>query len=141
VAGPEPATPKGKAQLGSAIAFKAVRLTTAARALEASTSMLTQALQLAPYIAIASGILLGTTIAVICYRQRVRNADSGARRASMSSILERWRPLLHGRWSLPPAVIIHDPGAAKPHDLDDPFFDNRVQELVGTTIANAARKT
>ena len=103
--------------------------------------MLTQALQLAPYIAIASGILLGTTIGVICYRQRNRDADSGGSlRAPISSIFEKWRPLLHGRWSSSPAVIIHDPGASKPHDLDDPFFDKRVQELVGTTIANAARK-
>ena len=104
-------------------------------------SMLTQALQLTPYIAIASGILLGTTIGVICYRQRNRDAGSGeAWRGSMSSIFQRWRPLLRGRWSTPPAVIIHDPNSSKPHDLDDPFFDRRVQELVGAMIAKAARK-
>ena len=103
--------------------------------------MLTQALQLTPYIAIASGILLGTTIGVICYRQRNRDAGSGgSSRVSILSIFKKWRPLLRGRWSLPPAVIIHDPSSAKPHDLDDPFFDRRVQELVGATIAKAARK-
>jgi hypothetical protein len=32
-----------------------------------SMSMLTHALQLTPYAAIASGILLGATIGVICY--------------------------------------------------------------------------
>jgi hypothetical protein len=40
-------------------------------------SMLAQALQLAPYVAIASGILLGTTIGIICYRQCNRDAGSG----------------------------------------------------------------
>jgi hypothetical protein len=35
-------------------------------------------------------------------------------------------------------VIIHDPAAAEPHDLDDPLFDRKVQERVGAEIAKAA---
>jgi hypothetical protein len=103
--------------------------------------MLTQALQLAPYVAIASGILLGTTIGVICYRTAQSRCRSGdAWRVSISSIFQKWRPLLRGTWSAPPAVIIHDSNSPKPHDLDDPFFEGRVQELVGATIAKAACK-
>jgi len=37
-------------------------------------------------------------------------------------------------------VIVYDPALSKPHDLDDPFFDSKVQERVGTAIANATRK-
>ena len=39
-----------------------------------------------------------------------------------------------------PEVVVHDPAAAKPHDLDDPFFDRKVQERMGAAIAKAARK-
>jgi hypothetical protein len=104
-------------------------------------STLTQALQLTPYIAIASGILLGGTIGLICYRQRNRDAGSGASwRASASGIFGKCRSLLRGRRASPSDVIIHDPHASKPHDLDDPFFDRRVQEVVGAMIAKAARR-
>jgi hypothetical protein len=104
-------------------------------------SMLTQSLQLTPYVAIASGVLLGAAIGIICYRQRKRDARAGdAWRVSIWSTFEKWRPRLRGRWSSPPAVVIHDPNSSKPHDLDDPFFDRRVQERVGAMIAKAARK-
>jgi len=39
-----------------------------------------------------------------------------------------------------PAVIHHDPAAARPHDLDDPFFDPKVQQRVADIIARAARE-
>jgi hypothetical protein len=39
-----------------------------------------------------------------------------------------------------PEVILHDPAAARPHDLDDPFFDPNVQQRVADIIAGAARK-
>lgn len=38
------------------------------------------------------------------------------------------------------AVLLHDPAASRPHDLDDPFFDPNVQERVARIIAGAARK-
>ena len=39
-----------------------------------------------------------------------------------------------------PEVIVHDPGAERPHDLDDPFFDPRVQSRMGSVIADNAKK-
>ena len=40
-----------------------------------------------------------------------------------------------------PEVIVHDPGAERPHDLDDPFFDPKVQSRIASVIAdNAAKK-
>ena len=40
----------------------------------------------------------------------------------------------------PPEVILHDPGADRPHDLDDPFFDPKVQSRIGDMIATNAKK-
>jgi len=41
-----------------------------------------------------------------------------------------------------PEVIVHDPAAQRPHDLDDPFFDPKVQSRIADVIAkNAAKKT
>jgi len=37
-------------------------------------------------------------------------------------------------------VIHYDPAAARPHDLDDPFFDPEVQKRVANIIAGAARE-
>jgi len=40
-----------------------------------------------------------------------------------------------------PEVIVHDPGAERPHDLDDPFLDPKVQSRIAGVIAdNAAKK-
>lgn len=39
-----------------------------------------------------------------------------------------------------PEVIVHDPAAQGPHDLDDPFFDNRVQSRIADVIAHAGQK-
>ncbi|MDP2411658.1 MAG: hypothetical protein Q8M26_15400 [Pseudolabrys sp.] len=43
------------------------------------------------------------------------------------------------RSDLPP-VIIHDPAAQKAHDLDDPFFDEKVQTRIGDVIAGTKHK-
>jgi len=40
----------------------------------------------------------------------------------------------------PPEVILHDPGAQRPHDLDDPFFDPAVQSRIAGVIADNAKK-
>jgi hypothetical protein len=37
-------------------------------------------------------------------------------------------------------VLFHDPGASRPRDLDDPYFDPKVQERMADMIAGAARK-
>ena len=39
-----------------------------------------------------------------------------------------------------PEVIVHDPGAERPHDLDDPFFDPKVQSRMAGVIAGSAKK-
>jgi hypothetical protein len=39
-----------------------------------------------------------------------------------------------------PEVIVHDPVAAGPHDLDDPFFDPKVQSRMAGVIADSAKK-
>jgi len=40
-----------------------------------------------------------------------------------------------------PEVIVHDPGAERPHDLDDPFFDPKVQARMAGVIASNAKKS
>jgi hypothetical protein len=37
-------------------------------------------------------------------------------------------------------VIVHDPGAMRAHDLDDPFFDDDVQARMADVIAGHAQK-
>jgi hypothetical protein len=45
------------------------------------------------------------------------------------------------RGNTTPEVIVHDPGAQRPHDLDDPYFDPKVQSRMADVIAkNAAKK-
>lgn len=54
---------------------------------------------------------------------------------TMSGWLRRlWSGDAAGRRDVP-AVIVHDPAAAAPHDLDDPFFDRGVQARMADVIA------
>jgi len=39
-----------------------------------------------------------------------------------------------------PAVVLHDPAARRPHDLDDPFFDVKVQARIADVIAHTGQK-
>jgi hypothetical protein len=39
-----------------------------------------------------------------------------------------------------PRVVVHDPAASGPHDLDDPYHDSTIQSRFGDLIARAARK-
>jgi hypothetical protein len=39
-----------------------------------------------------------------------------------------------------PEVLVHDPAARRPHDLDDPFFDLKVQARIANVIAHAGQK-
>jgi len=60
--------------------------------------------------------------------------------------MRKAHPFLRKAWSAivrrepKAAVIVHDPAASKPHDLDDPLFDRKVQERIGAAIAKAVRK-
>ena len=49
-----------------------------------------------------------------------------------------WRSRSH-RTSADQEVIIHDPAAAGPKDLDDPFDDATVQQRVGSVIAQSKK--
>jgi hypothetical protein len=40
----------------------------------------------------------------------------------------------------PAGVFLHDPGAQRPHDLDDPFNDPKVQARIGDAISSATQK-
>ncbi|MDI1345193.1 MAG: hypothetical protein PSV22_13985 [Pseudolabrys sp.] len=37
-------------------------------------------------------------------------------------------------------VVVHDPAAERPHDLDDPYFDQRAQARMANVIAESAQK-
>jgi hypothetical protein len=39
-----------------------------------------------------------------------------------------------------PTLILHDPAARRPHDLDDPFFDPKVKARVAKIIVGAMQK-
>ena len=101
-----------------------------------------QALQLMPYIAIASGIVLCVAIGIVCLSQGSRRFGFGISwRQSTSSMLQKLWSFKTGVRPSRPGVIIHDPDSSKPHDLDDPFFDSKAQERVGAAIADATQKT
>jgi hypothetical protein len=50
-----------------------------------------------------------------------------------------WKGLIRKPSNRAPDVMIHDPAASRPHDLDDPYFDQKVQSRIGDLIARAAR--
>jgi hypothetical protein len=55
--------------------------------------------------------------------------------------LRKIRSALNGESTLaPPAVIVHDPAALRAHDLDDPFFDDKVQTRMADVISSAGHK-
>ena len=37
-------------------------------------------------------------------------------------------------------VVVHDPAAQRAHDLDDPFFDDKVKTRIGDVIAHAGQQ-
>jgi|ERR1043165_339272 hypothetical protein len=103
--------------------------------------MLPQALQLIPYIVVISAILLGVAITVICLSQRSYRAGFGASWwQSLLLAFQKLRSVMRRTGPSRPGVIVHDPASSKPHDLDDPFFDSKVQERMGAVIANATQK-
>jgi len=106
-----------------------------------------ETLLLSPYVAIASGIVLGIAVGVMCWARRspwqARRAMSGSAsrsRRSPAAVLRDWWSAIVGVRSAKAGVVVHDPDGSKPHDLDDPFFDKDVRDRVGATIADAARR-
>jgi hypothetical protein len=51
-----------------------------------------------------------------------------------------WSALTGETTTVPPVVIVHDPAAQRAHDLDDPFFDDKVQTRIAGVITNAGQK-
>jgi hypothetical protein len=51
-----------------------------------------------------------------------------------------WATLTRKRSRRAPSVIVHDPAASRPHDLDDPYYDPKIQSRFGDLIARGARK-
>jgi hypothetical protein len=39
-----------------------------------------------------------------------------------------------------PTFTLHDPDAKRPHDLDDPFFEQAVRDRMGHIISKATKK-
>jgi hypothetical protein len=71
--------------------------------------------------------------------------------ADQARPLQTMSQLVRGLWAAvatparPPSlpadtVIVHDPDAKRPHDLDDPFVDPRAQARMANAIAEAAQK-
>jgi hypothetical protein len=58
----------------------------------------------------------------------------------LTSAFEKLWSAITGARSVRTGFILHDPASSKPHDLDDPFFERKIQERVGQLIATAARK-
>ena len=53
-----------------------------------------------------------------------------------------WATLIARLTSRPlPKVLLHDPAASRPHDLDDPFFDPNVQRRIADFIVGAVGKS
>jgi hypothetical protein len=65
---------------------------------------------------------------------------------SLSRLAYKWWCSLTGKkpsfetTSTRPGVFFHDPAASQPHDLDDPFFDSKVQDRVADVIAASSKK-
>jgi hypothetical protein len=62
---------------------------------------------------------------------------------SMSELVRNlWATATHSpeQPTAKPEVIVHDPEAKLPHDLDDPFFDRKVQSRMADVIAHSGHK-
>jgi hypothetical protein len=51
-----------------------------------------------------------------------------------------WARLIGSGGRKAPPVVVHDPAAQRAHDLDDPFFDDKVQTRIGDVIAHSGQK-
>ena len=58
----------------------------------------------------------------------------------MQWLQKLWSTLTGKSEPAPSAVIVHDPAAQRAHDLDDPFFDDKVQTRIADVISGAGQK-
>jgi hypothetical protein len=64
-------------------------------------------------------------------------------RTLFQAVREYWSKFTgqkHSHQSYTAGVFLHDPNAQRPHDLDDPFYDPKVQARVGDAISRATLK-
>ena len=61
---------------------------------------------------------------------------------TLQAVRTFWRALTGQKPATPTesAVILHDPGGQGPHNLDDPFFDPKVQTRIAEVIANTRKE-
>lgn len=58
----------------------------------------------------------------------------------INTVLNFWHAVSgHSRPTVQKAVL-HDPAAQRPHDLDDPYFDENVQMRMADVIAHAVER-
>ena len=71
-------------------------------------------------------------------------AMRGFIRSMSQSIRRFWMAAAGQKTPYPQAAareaVVHDPAAHQPHDLDDPYFDPKVQRRFADVIANAMLK-
>ena len=58
----------------------------------------------------------------------------------MQWLQKLWSALTGKSEPAAPAVILHDPAAHRARDLDDPFFDDKVQTRIADVISGAGQK-
>ena len=59
----------------------------------------------------------------------------------VSQTVRRFWSVVHGQNDpAAPQVVLHDPAARRAHDLDDPFFDDKVQTRIADVIASSGNK-
>ena len=59
---------------------------------------------------------------------------------TMSQAVRSFWSAVTGHRPAAPAMVLHDPAARRAHDLDDPFFDEKVQMRVADVIAGAGHR-
>ncbi len=62
--------------------------------------------------------------------------------SGITATIRNWWSAVVRPAGLPPepdSVLVHDPAAAGPKDLDDPFFSPEVQARMARVIADSAR--
>jgi hypothetical protein len=77
----------------------------------------------------------------IVARRRIRDGADVSKGSLITQIGRRlWRTVsTKGFFSPRPVVVEHDPAAWRPHDLDDPFFDVKVQRRDAKALTAAAQ--
>jgi hypothetical protein len=67
---------------------------------------------------------------------------AGSANTMPQSFRNLWSVLTGQSAAAAPDVVLHDPAAQRAHNLDDPFYDDKVQTRIADVIASTGnRKT